>query len=545
LRPIDVREWRWVSALAGLLLALAALPYSLALARPPQGRLLTRTLYYGQDLSQYLSAMGDGAASASWLVHDHLTAEPHVAAFMYPFYVLLGKAAALLGLQPTVAFAFSVALASVALVFAGYLFAAAFLDSVWSRRGALLVILFSSGLGIWIGAVAGPERLASETAAALFAFDRAELSTFLLPFGPPHLPLALACLLLWGRSLACWSWEGRTGRLAAQLLAALGVGLLNPFTLVPMMALAAGYTLVRWVDSGRFPHREVVAAMTLAVVSAPFLAVSFVSFALDPFWSAAYGRQNTTGSPAPWGMVVQLGVILPLAVAGALHSRARREARLLLAFWSLLLLALMYLPLPYQRRFGFGLQPAAALLAAQGISWGVLALRKRRIPRLAFLTAAGTLAFGGTVFGYAALLLAGLGVGGLGQSIFEPQSTVEAAEWLAANSGPEDVVLSSFETGNYLAGRVRGRVVAGQWVATLDARRKDGMVRDFFSPGSTALERMRTVEEQRVTFLYVGPRERDLGMQTPAFEDGFRWVYGTEEVAIYRLELSPAGNSLP
>ncbi len=148
---IEAREWRWVAACTGAVLALTAVPYTVALLRPPEGHLLARTLYYGNDLSQYLAAMGDGMASASWLIQDHLTAEPHRPALMYPFYVLLGKLAGLLGMQPIHVFAFFAAFSAAALVVAGYAFAATFTVTAVQRRIALLFLLFSSGLGMGSG----------------------------------------------------------------------------------------------------------------------------------------------------------------------------------------------------------------------------------------------------------------------------------------------------------------------------------------------------------------------------------------------------------
>jgi 6-phospho-beta-glucosidase len=56
-------------------------------------------LWSPHDFSQYAAAMREGAAAASWLIHDHLTGEPHAPAFMYPLYVGLGKLAGLLHLD--------------------------------------------------------------------------------------------------------------------------------------------------------------------------------------------------------------------------------------------------------------------------------------------------------------------------------------------------------------------------------------------------------------------------------------------------------------
>ncbi len=534
--PVHAREWRWVSTVAGVLLALVAGPYALAFLHPPEGYLLARTLYYGNDLSQYLAAMGDGMSTSSWLVYDHLSAEPHRPALMYPFYVLLGKTAGLLAVPPLALFGLFVALSPVALAFAGYTFAAAFVDAVWERRLALLFLLFASGVGIWVAAftLSGPDATPG-----IFGFDRAEVSTYLLPFGSPHLPLALSLLLVSGRSLASWAWEGRRSSLAGLLLAVQGLGLLNPFSLVSLLAVAGGYALLRWVSLARFPWREAVATLAAAAASAPWFVSSLLSFAMDPFWSATYSRQNLTGTAEPWVLGMDLGAVLPLGLIGAAWGKGRGRTRLLLSAWVAALLLAMYLPVPYQRRFGFGVHAALAVLAVLGVDrlrhW-LLSGRPHALLRLSFSALVATLAFAGTMMGYVLLIIASLGIGGLGKAVFEPRSHVEASAWMAEHTAEEDVVLSSLETGNFLAGQIRGRVVVGHRAGTLDSRPKEALVHSFFAPSATPEDRLRLAAELKATHVFLGPRERALGGEPLTPDQGFRLVYDREGVQIYRIE---------
>jgi len=542
MKPISRDEWRWVRNCALALSIIVAIPYAIALIHPPDGRLLAKTLYYGNDLSQYLAAMGDGASSPSWLIVDHLTAEPHSPAFMYPFYVLLGKVSGVLGVPSTLIFAFAVVLSIPALVFAGYAFASAFADSPGERRISLLFLLFASGVGIWVAAALTSESSA-DSAGAVFSFDRAEVSTFLLPFGPPHLTIALALSLAWGRALAAWTWGGAARQLAILVAGVVGVAFLNPFSMATMVALGAGYALVRWITSGRFPIREAAAAVLVGVIAAPFLVANLLTFGMDPFWGLVYGRQNTTPSPPPWVLALDLGLLLPMAAAGAVSSKARPEARILLGFWIVELLALMYLPVSFQRRFGFGLQPALAVLGGLGAIWLNDLLRVKRVISFLRIVARAVMAavlFSGTMLSFAFLVMSAVGMGGVGAAIFEPRGNVVAGGWLAAHSDGQDVVLASVETGNYLAGRIRGRVVAGHRAGTLDEPVKEELVQSFFLPTTTPQDRWQMASSQRVTLVFVGDRERALGAVPFRAEDGFRLVYDAGGVQIYRLERPPS-----
>src|SRR5690242_20235707 len=84
-------QWSIVAALT--ITALVSLPQLLVgLLTPPDAHFQGQ-IWSPHDLSQYLAAMREGASGA-WLIHDHLSSEPHAPALIYPFYVLLGRGAA-------------------------------------------------------------------------------------------------------------------------------------------------------------------------------------------------------------------------------------------------------------------------------------------------------------------------------------------------------------------------------------------------------------------------------------------------------------------
>src|SRR3972149_6853194 len=93
------KEWRWISPWMVLIVFLVALPYFMATAFPPEGFRFTGNFWVSGDLSQYKAAMREGAASSSWLIHDHLTPVPHEPALIFPFFVALGKVASWAGLE--------------------------------------------------------------------------------------------------------------------------------------------------------------------------------------------------------------------------------------------------------------------------------------------------------------------------------------------------------------------------------------------------------------------------------------------------------------
>ena len=74
---------RWHVGFALGVLVLCAIPGVVADRFGPAHLEGLGTFWFGRDFSQYQAAMRDGASSASWLIPDHFTAEPHAPAFSF------------------------------------------------------------------------------------------------------------------------------------------------------------------------------------------------------------------------------------------------------------------------------------------------------------------------------------------------------------------------------------------------------------------------------------------------------------------------------
>jgi hypothetical protein len=122
-------------------------PYLLAYWQT-SGYVFTGMIWSPHDLSQYAAAMREGAATSSWLIHDHLTGEPHVPAFMYPLYVALGKLAGLLGLDFQAVYHGAEIVSRAILLGSIWTFCGAILPERSQCRLAFILAAFSSGLAL-------------------------------------------------------------------------------------------------------------------------------------------------------------------------------------------------------------------------------------------------------------------------------------------------------------------------------------------------------------------------------------------------------------
>lgn len=550
--------------LAGpLLLALLAsfAPLALAACCAPPGAAGLGSFWFVNDYAQYEAAVRQGALEPGWLVVDRFTAEPHPPALMFPLYVLLGRTAALLGLAGPAGLAAALrtaeALGRLAFLVALAGFVRAFAGPRLARSAFLLAVF---GGGLWLPAALVARALGLEPYAGNGSY---ETTTFGLLFAPPHVTLGMALSLELARRLgaptgaAGQAAEGPTAsRARLDLLLGGALALLHPFH-APVLLVALGlYRLAR----GGLPGLAALWPATLG--AAPTLLYSALVFSFDPFWSATYGRQNLLPSPPPWALPLEYGLTLPLALVGAGAALSGypmpplgrhgvplspwplrpqpgwrapgaagdrlRPAIAFLALWAALMLLASYLPVPYQRRFAFGLGPALAVLGAVGLAWlcrwaGPRAAQTLRGGTVA-LAAVGTIALFGGILGSA-----------LADQPLQPyrvdRATARAGDWLAASSGPSDVTLASWETMNYLAGRLPGRVVGGHPVATLDPAGKRAAVERFLAEPAARGE---LAGRLGARYLLVGARERAACPDDCRPPDG-TLVYDQGGVRVYRL----------
>lgn len=461
---------RWLLGWLVAALVVSQAPLALAAVRGPAGRTGLGSFWFVNDFAQYESAMRQGAERADWLIRDAFTAEAHQPAFMFPLYVGIGKLAAALGLSAMALERGVEVVARSLLVLALWRFTRRFSANLAAARAAFLLALFGGGFGL-LAIAAGRALGLEQPYSGSWSY---ETTGFGLLFAAPHVPLGMAATL----ELAHWLRPGQRATVGRLLWAsALGaaVALLHPFH-VPVLLAALGLAGLGWAWAGA-GSGTLLAALAAGLGAAPALLPTVVTFSLDPFWSAAYTTQNVLLSPAPHELLVDMGPTLLLALGGAWLLRSR-VAPFGLLLWVVLALVAMYLPVPYQRRLSFGLQPALAVMAGNALV-ALLAVVGRRSARL--LRAGVVLAAGQTT----ALLVVSLLASAMTDAPLRVyRSTPEldaAAAWLDQHARPGELILADWDTGNYLAPRTPANVFGGHPVATLDAAEKRLLLQALFA----------------------------------------------------------------
>jgi len=522
-------EWRWALGWALVILAASCLPYLVAWATTPPGYQFGGILVNPLDGNSYLAKMRQGWLG-SWQFRLSYTPEPHSGAFIFLFYLALGHVARFSGLPLIAVFHAARLLAGLALLLALYSFICRLTADRRERRLAYVLTGASAGLGA-LGVLLGtfPIDLWVPEAFAFFSL-----------LANPHFPLGLALMLmLFGGVL--WPAPGVRGWLVPGL-AGLALAVVQPFALVPVYATVALWNILRiaccvvrkrWAELRASSGVTVGSTASVFLFSAPVLVYDYRVYTANPAL-AAWAAQNVTPAPTLTDLVLGLGVVGLLAVVGAAVVIHRRDGPgLALLAWGGVTLLLVNLPFALQRRAITGVEVPLALLAALGLARWLMP----RLPGLWARRAAGLslgLGLSGNVF-----LLLVLALGAVGQQrpselpglLYLSRDEAAGMQWLLSH-GPDQVVLAAPRTGMLLPGYAGVRVFYGHPFETIDAPLKQ-LQAEAFLRGQLSAGEWRDVRQRfGVSYVFLGPAERQLGADRLGAE--FEPVFQQGEVTIYR-----------
>jgi hypothetical protein len=533
-------EWLWIARWLLLLLVLIGLPYVIASLFPPEGVTFLGAFGNADDTSAYLSAMREGARGG-WLRHYPFTSEPHEPALYFPFYVLLGK---LFG--PSLAvFHGTRMVCTLLLVLAIYRLVVLLFPDRLTRRTALLLTIFSGGLGWLLVLIGVADRFIPP-----LDIRWPQATTFLGCFISPHVTLGTALELAIFLLFLLVQTAGPTKRILYTLFAALahlGLSLVLPFSVVTVSTILIAYPLVlarkRKEDALEVLRRSLLVVAPVVPISLYYL----VLFRAIPFWERAFLTMADDSSPHPLALALGYGIVALLAIAGLLSLRQRELSPLdlFLPTWMGINLVLIYLPLRHQGRFAQGYHVALSFLAAAGLChWFLPKLRGSGLLRgLARYSTDPELTLRNVVIILtvpSSLIVSLLGFKILATEhyfpYFLPNEEVAAASWLGERVSFQDVILSSYAIGNYIPGHIDSRVFLGYRFETLDWEKKRDLLIEFYNAETEDEFRRKLISAHGITYLYHGPDERRLGDFDPSEVSYLSLSYARSGVHIYKVE---------
>jgi hypothetical protein len=538
---VSRREWRWVIVWIVVALIVTSVPYVIGWSHSTPDKVFGGFVIAIEDGYSYLAKMNEGARGA-WLFHLVYTSEPHAGTLIYIHYLLLGKIAALSGLPLIAVYHLARLVFDALLLLVTYRFIAMFSGSRAVRRIAFLLVVFSGGLG-WLLILLGQSNWLGSAPIDLYS---PEAFTFLVLYAFPHIALARTLMLL--GLMVLWRNQPSAAGTRQSIVAGLcwlGMGLIVSFYVaVAYAAAGAGFIAVS-IARRRIEWREVRALIIAGLISAPTVMYSLVVFSVDPVL-AAWSAQNIVLSPHPLHYLAGYALVGGLAIVGVFFvRRINLQSRNLLG-WLIIVPFLLYIPFNLQRRLIESWQVPLAFFAAIGLVYRVLpAWRKSRLVRrlsqsprysahgLRSWLLSSLLLFSSATY---VLLLVEQSTRLIARTppSFREGGEVEALAWLDQRVTYQDVVLASYDTGNYLPAQVGTRVFLGHGPETVHSDDKRKLVAMFYD-GSTSDEwRRQLLSNGSISYVFFGPLEKQLGHFDPSHAGYLSLEYDRAGYQIYR-----------
>ena len=511
---MNTREWRWVVPVALAVLIATSLPYLVAWAATPEGARFTGLIFNPQDGNSYIAKMRQGL-NGSWLFHLAFTPEQRPGAYLFLFHLWLGHLARWVGLPLILVYHVARLLGGAAMLVALYAL-------VWrvdggeggpssSDWGGRHVMFLLAALGAGVGWLMGLLGVMTADLWVPEAFPAYAL------LANAHFPLAMGLMVgiaLCGLQVAGGSAEGaratwQPGRRQwpwglGMILAAAALGVVQPFGLATAFGGLGVMLLVRTLRERSIPWQAAGWVVGAGAGALPY--PLYVQWAIrsDPIL-AAWNAQNLTASPPLWDWLLSYGLVMVLAMPGAIFAvRRGSDGDWLLLGWVGVAFAGMYLPLPLQRRIGLGLGVPIGLLAGMGW-WRVV--RPRVTARKRGLNQRLVVAFSALTPVFLALmpLMAD------GSWFYLSDGEWAALEWLRNEGRPDAVVLCAPQMGTFVPAWAGQPVVYGHPFETVEAERRRAQVEAYWAGEMSGAERQAFLGENDVGYLLVGPRELEIG----------------------------------
>lgn len=536
-------ELRWPAVFAAVVMALTCLPYLYGLLIRPPGAYYSGLLTNPDEHNVYLAYMKQ-AVEGRWLLLDPFTSEPQSGRVLNVFFLKLGLLCRVTGLPLPIMYHLARVVCGWMLLLAVYCLAAQALPEIRYRRLALWLLAFASGFG-WRYHAGPGQPHPIDFGPGLVMPEAITFLSLLLN------PLFCAAVLLMIAAIGFGAHAISSGKMLSAIfagIAALMLGNIHTYDLAPVAVVLALYALTLLLQK-RLTVRGFFAAGIIILTAVPSLAYQLWLMRIGDV-TMANKLESAVESPAPRFLALGLGLPLLLGLVGAVRTarRGSSEGARLLAIWLITGFALVYAPLPFQRKLAQGLQIPAVILAMAAVApflarlgprWrlGALALVLVTVPSNAlFVTRAmQDLATNNRAY-----------ISNLMPPLYLRADQRRALGWLDEHAGYQDIVLCNSFLGSYAPSLSGVRVYAGHWDETIDFPGKVRDYRDFLHAETPDTFRHALLAETGITYLI---RDRSIydevsllrpnGATSPAFDPGrAAWleeVWREGAVSVYRV----------
>lgn len=534
IKSIAREEWVFVSLMIVVIVAVTAVPYLYGYLNAPPQAVYTGIHHLTPGDANVFLSMIEQVKQGDNVFINLYTSEPQHRLLVNPLWLSVGWLGKALNLSNLLTFHVARSLWIIIFISVVYLFIAYFFREPRKRKWILLLVLFSSGLGVFFNPFLFDVNNIYEHPTDIWV---SESITFLSLYHSPHLIASLTLIVLIFL-LGLLAFERNQLRYSVSAGVACSFLLwFHPFNGPTVYLVLAVYLVVLFIRQRKINWSHARHYLLFAVIPLPVVAYLFTVSRVD--WvTRQWSAQNILPSPSVWMYLIGYGVILLLALVGLWISLKKPEnKRVFLTVWVISSAFLLYAPLTFQRRMSEGLHIPLTILAALGMYFilGKLAQRdgSLKVRQYAFIM-------------LLVIFLPLTNVQILGQDIYMYQTKktlpyylyegeVEAMRWLKRNVPKDEVIFSSYYMGNYIPA-YSGRIVwIGHGPQTIDLPDKKATNDWFWRDDAESQAKRAFLQRENITYVFYGRKEKEIGTYSPATKDYLKKVFSDSQAEIYRV----------
>lgn len=531
IKKITRKEWTFLVIIAVITILITAVPYLYGYLTKPQGSIYTGIHHLTPgDTNVWLSIIEQTKQGHNIFINLYTSENQH-RIFINPLWLSVGWMAKIFNLSNLLALNIARSIWIIIFIFIAYLFISYFFDKIFKRKIILLIILFSSGLGVFFNPFLFNVNNLIEHPTDIWV---PESITFLTLLHSPHLIASLTLIILIFLLMLLAFENNKFFYSILAGIVAMFLFWFHPFNLPTAFLVIFTYLIFIFVLEKKVNWAKIKHFLILIILSTPslfyLLWLNKTDYVINR-WSA----ENILPSPSVWMYLIGYGLLLPLTILGFFRIlKLPDKKNIFLAVWFFVSCTLLYIPLNFQRRLSEGLHIPISILAGLAIFYLLDIFKKdRKYYIISLFFSLGLI-----------ILLPLTNIQILGQDfyLFHQRKSlpyylkneyIEAFSWIEKNLSENEIILSSFYMGNFIPAYTGRIVYIGHGPQTIDLPNKEKIVEWFFNNNEG--DKYKFLIDNKINYLFYSQKEKELGDYNPATKDYLKKVFENQEVAIYKI----------
>ncbi|MFA6525156.1 MAG: hypothetical protein WCT33_02675 [Patescibacteria group bacterium] len=540
LKTINREEKKLILFLSILVIVITLLPYIFGYLRTSDNSFYTgiHALTPG-DTNVYYSYL-EQVKQGSLVFKDLYTSEPQSTPLINPFWAAVGVVGELLHTPHWVTIQVTRSILVFIFVTVAYIFISYLFSKKQHRKIAIILLLFSSGLGGLFSPFLEFFKYISE-GYYHWPMDLwvPESVTFLSMLHVPHILFSsILSLIVFLFILLAFEKNKYIYSIISGITALVWFSF-HPFHFFTLVIVVTVYVFLKGILEKKFPGVYIKHSLVAVLFALPAVIYHFLIIAQDPI-IAGRADQNLLYTPAWWLVLISYGFVGLLAILGVLRITKKQDNKWhFIATWFVVQTILLYTPLDFQRRLAQNLHFPMVLLATYAIIFLVKKYGYTMVVRY-LLNNKVVLAFIFIIFFSFSNIYAILNDLLLYKSMAYPffylsQDYAKSFDWMKENMSKDDVILSEWIDGNFIPGYSGRTVYLGHGVETVNYLFKQEQTEWFYRDNLETDAKKEFLKQSGIDYILFSGRSQELGDFDPKNKEFLREEFTSNEISIYRF----------